>query len=295
MDYGQLASVLDEMGLGRDPDQEQARIDALRKQQMIGAMGGVMDVPGVQKMGQLMFQDASRQLNPSSGLDDTLRVLALQNTMANQRENRELRREQGVATAEARRQAAADRQERYDDKRERERYQDAQGVRKRVGEDTYQVISSLGQIRNLVSQYGEGSGEDLDLPGVGRWGSLTPNIFASTEALDLRSALGGLRNKVLAMVSGQAVSESEAARTMQALSMLEGANSEAEMMLALNRLAESTDAILKGQLSLVQPDVREIYGRENPTGVRPVYAEPDPAAGASAAPRPGGGQGTSNW
>jgi hypothetical protein len=242
-----------------------------------------------------MFQDASRQLNPSSGLDDTLRVLALQNTMANQRENRELRREQGVATAEARRQAAADRQERYDDKRERERYQDAQGVRKRVGEDTYQVISSLGQIRNLVSQYGEGSGEDLDLPGVGRWGSLTPNIFASTEALDLRSALGGLRNKVLAMVSGQAVSESEAARTMQALSMLEGANSEAEMMLALNRLAESTDAILKGQLSLVQPDVREIYGRENPTGVRPVYAEPDPAAGASAAPRPGGGQGTSNW
>jgi hypothetical protein len=77
MAYDQILAALEEFDLGGDAEADQARINALRRQQMMGAMGGVMDVPGVQSMGQSMFKQASERLGELESPDRPLaRALA---------------------------------------------------------------------------------------------------------------------------------------------------------------------------------------------------------------------------
>jgi hypothetical protein len=233
---------------------------------MIGAMGGVMDVPGVQKMGQMMFQDASRQLNPSTGLDDTLRVLALQNTMANQRENRELRRETASATQ-------ADRAARAEDRRERQLYTDVQRLDKAIGDPLMDLVQSASDIRGQLSKYKPDAEGRVDLPGYGPMAQWLPGALVGEEGRTLRSTIQGLENKLLKARSGGAVSVPEAERLGVELQTARNATTENELIGALNRFAAGLDASLQRKFATARPEVKERYLLESqvPETIGPIY------------------------
>lgn len=283
MDIDQLAAYYaQELGNPGGSNADQARIEALRKQQMIGAMGGVMDVPGVQKMGQLMFQDASRQLNPSTGLDDMLKILALQNTQANQEGNRQLRQAQMAATAEERAARAAERGE-------RQLYTDIQRLDKTIGDPLMDLVQSTADIRTQLAPYKPDAEGNVDLPGYGKVEQWVPGWAVGEEGRALRSTVQGLENKLLKARSGGAVSVPEAERLGVELQTAKSATTERELIAALNRFAAGLDAALQRKLSTAPPEARERYLLEGnvPSRVEPVYQFEDEGPPIKLPPRQG--------
>lgn len=277
-DYQAPAAAALQM-FGVEPDADRARIAALRRQQLAGLMGGVSDVPGVQRMSQAMYQDASRQMQPESEFDRLMKVLTFQSMdqarrgqLEQRAEDRASREEIARANAGLRAMTQQDMIDRRREASERRTYEDAQQFEKRMGDPFWDLVSAVDGARAELAQHGQGKDGSVDLPGFGAVERYLPGVLVGEKGRNLRSRIQTIENLVLRAQSGAAVTPQEAQRLAEQLQTAKGAPSEREMLGALNELSRTLDTALKRNLSIQRPEVRELWERQGQrTGVDPVY------------------------
>jgi len=251
---------------GMQPDQTQALAQRLRGQDLFGKVYGASLDPNAQRMGGVLSQEAqghAKTLGEAAAQrkyrDEMQQLQRDQMARADERfgieqtyrekkdeEDRALKR----ALAELRASTTTGQMDRSLQSLSRE-------YRK---ENVPQLKQAFTELNEVVSPFLDEQGNLKDgLPGIGATG-LLPAGMLTEEGKTVRSKVANVRNQVLRMMSGAAVTDPEAARLYEQIGEYLGGTDEQVLMglRALQNMAERNEAAV---LAGYSPDVVDVFTR----------------------------------
>ena len=254
----------------------EAEINALRNQQNLGMLlGGSSAGAGrPSAIGQTMYKEAANELSPAgdSSFDQMMKIATLQSLQSQRATQNELARQRMYQSQIEAQRAQEERAEKAEAKDQEALFTQAQKLEKTVG-DLEPFQENLNTIRGIVSQYTPEEGEDIKLPGVGRFESVLPNFAVGEEGKQIRGALSRMRAALLKAQSGATVSEQEFNRMMDALNQSAG-SSEEDMLKTLNIIQDELNSIMRRKVAVFRPDAVEQYFGRPWEPAPPVYQRP---------------------
>lgn len=134
-----------------------------------------------------------------------------------------------------------------------------------------ELKNDLATLQSTISGFGEG-----DIPGVGYTGAF-PTMMLSDKGADMRQKLATVRNKLLKMRSGAAVTDPEMNRLIEEL----GSMNDRDLVLAIPKIIQGVEAVEEGILAGYDQDVVDTYsgriggGRGAPPGEQQGEPEED--------------------
>ena len=228
---------------GMMPRPDDARMAALRRQQMIGQLGMIGDIPGVQQSAKSLVDSANREIvPPGQGFNQMMAMLGMQNQQRNAEANREIKEQQIEQTKQGRVLQRTLQQEKLD--RDRQKYLDSQ--KQKFNKEVTGGVVGLGgafqELRDVMSGIPK---LDSDLPGIGAMDANMPDFMKDAIQKRASSAISAIENTLLSERSGAAVTDQEMARMRKELANYDKASNDAEALRALDRLRSVYDETMR--------------------------------------------------
>ena len=235
------------------PGPDDARMAALRRQQMIGQLGMIGDIPGVQQSAKSLVDSANREIiPPGQGFNQMMAMLAMQN----QGQDKILKRS---LAEEAKKENTRRYEIARDEKMEEKARKGAAGFNKRVDPEIIGLGQTFKTLKNLLGSPGGVSGGDV--AGIGWWDSRKPGIFSNDVTKEIRSNVAQLRNQMIKLAAGTAVSHDEMTRINEGLAQLDAAGSDdMAVMAAIDKLREAHDIFMDRAYKETPPESLDLLG-----------------------------------
>jgi hypothetical protein len=146
-----------------------------------------------------------------------------------------------------------------------------------------ELKGDVDRVSGLLGPYyegGEREGEGIEGVGGGGW---KPNRMVGDDAIKLRQGLASVRNKLLKLRSGAAVTDPEMARFAQELvERLDGLSTDRELLLTWPAIVEGVRNVEAGIAAGYDPEVREVFYEQ----YRELTGEPPAQGSKSSGPQP---------
>ena len=249
------------MGGPQDADMQRALSSGLRRRKDIGELAQLTGDPSLSKFGQNLTRDVGRQQSLAVAKQDKeaqrkltggyyeqmAKQFGEQHTLAMRKQDEIERRNKWIEKhgTQQERRLKHTMQKEFDNNVRK--YSETM-TRLGVPELKRDVLAA----QDILAPYLE---EGADIPGLGATGWL-PETALSTEGLKVRQALARIRNKLLKVRSGAAVTDPEMARFAEELgARIGGIGTDEQLKLAWPEIVQSIKAIESGISAGYQPEV----------------------------------------